>query len=308
MPAVRRPALLVGIEAGGTKFVCRAGRDIDEFCRGERAVVATGSPEGTMAEVAAWVHEAQSAHGERVGAVGVASFGPLDMARLAIGDTPKPGWSGFSWAAALDAVLPGVPFALDTDTGAAALAEWRWGAARWRDPAAYLTVGTGIGGGLVLGGRPLHGLVHPEVGHMRVRRQEGDDFPGTCPFHGDCLEGLACGPALEKRWGRRGEDLPADHPAWQLEASYLSQCVVNLVMTVSPQIVVMGGGIMEVEGLRDRVRTGVREMIGGYLASDLLGEHIDRFVVAPGLGADSGVLGAFGLAETIAGRRGRERG
>lgn len=287
----RPGGLVAAIEAGGTKFVCAAGRSWEELRSGPRGAIPTGRPDETMAAVTEWF--ASTGLTESVGAVGVASFGPLDIAAGRIGPTPKPGWAGFDWSGAVHRWLPGVPVAVETDTIAAALAESEWGAATGRRVVVYLTVGTGIGGGLVVEGRAVHGLVHPEMGHMRVPRVAGDDFPGRCPFHGDCLEGLASGPAIEARWGRGAPELPADHPAWRLEARYLGAAVANVALTVSPEVIVMGGGVMAAPGLLALVRAATRELVGGYVDSELLGDGVDRYLVAPALGGDSGVLGAF---------------
>lgn len=284
---------VAAIEAGGTKVVCGVGRSWQEVRDGEKLVVPTGAPEQTVPAVAAWLGERCAGGGPA--AVGVASFGPLDLARGCVGPTPKPGWSGFDWPAALRHHYPWAAVAVDTDTNGAALAEWRWGAGEGLDVVVYLTVGTGVGGGVVTGGRVLHGLVHPEVGHMRIPHQADDPFGGTCPFHGDCLEGLACGPAVQARWGVPGDRLPPDHPAWKLESRYLAAGVTNLALIVSPQVIVMGGGVMEVPGLLASVRSEVRSLVAGYIDSPLLDDEIDRYVVAPRLGSDSGVLGAFAL-------------
>ena len=192
-----------------------------------------------------------------------------------------------------------MPVALDTDVNASALAEHLWGAAMGVDDMVYVTVGTGIGGGAMAGGKLVHGLVHPEMGHMRVPHDRGaDDFDGACPYHGDCLEGLASGPAIERRWGRRPELLPDDHPAWELEAGYLAAGVVNLICTLSPRRVVMGGGVMERPSLLPRIRAGVRELLAGYVRAPEVSDAIDEYIVTPALGARSGVLGAIALAQT----------
>jgi fructokinase len=194
----------------------------------------------------------------------------------------------------------GVPVAFDTDVNAAALGEQRWGAGRDARSLCYLTVGTGVGAGLLVEGRPLHGLVHPEVGHLRIPHDTArDPFHGVCPFHGDCWEGLACGPALSARWGVAGRDLPDDHPAWALEAEYLALGILSIVMVASPHRVILGGGVMEREPLLGLVRAHLRELVGGYLGLPLLGEDIDRFLVRPQLDDDAGVLGAIALAQQL---------
>ncbi len=296
---------VAAIEAGGTKVVCAVGRAWEDVRDGEKFVVATTTPERTVASVAAWLRQRCP---EGPAAMGVAAFGPLELTTGRVGPTPKPGWAGFDWPAALRGHFPGTVVAVDTDTNGAALAEWRWGAGQDRDVVVYVTVGTGIGGGAVIGGRVLHGLIHPEIGHMRIPHDVEDPFEGICPFHRDCLEGLASGPAVEARWGRPGRLLPPDHPAWDLESRYLAAAVANLALVLSPNMVVMGGGVMAVPGLLASVRARVRDLMGGYMDSAALGEGIDRYIVEPALGPAAGVLGAFALGRDALTRRRPETG
>jgi len=286
-----------GVEAGGTKFVCAVGRGPDDI-RAE-ARVATTTPDETIAECLAFF----AAHGS-IAALGIASFGPVDLAERSatwgfITNTPKPGWSGVDLAGAFRRGL-GVPVGFDTDVNGAALAEHRWGVGRGRDPFVYLTVGTGIGGGAIAGGRPLHGLVHPEMGHVRVPHDRGaDPFPGACPYHGDCLEGLASGPALAQRWGQPPEALPPEHTAWELEAEYLALGVASIVAILSPERIAIGGGVMAQGHLLPRVRARLAHILGGYIQSlELDG---DAYLVHPALGDRAGVLGALALAADLAG-------
>jgi fructokinase len=187
------------------------------------------------------------------------------------------------------------------DVNAAALAEWRWGAGQGVGSLIYLTVGTGIGGGALIDGRLVHGLVHPEMGHMLIPHDLAlDPFPGSCPFHGDCLEGLATGVAMEQRWGMRAEELPPDHPAWGLEAEYLAAGLVNLILALSPERIILGGGVMGQPHLFPLIREKVVTKLAGYVASPAISEDIDRYIVPPGLGKRSGVLGAIALAEHVA--------
>lgn len=293
-------AIYGGIEGGGTKFVCAVGRGPADV----RATTTfdTTTPDVTIARAIAFFREHEQRGGPLSG-LGVAMFGPVDL-RLAsptygrVLGTPKPGWSGTDIVGPLQAAFPAIPVSLDTDVDAAALAEWRWGAATGCDPALYLTVGTGIGGGVVVGGRPLHGLLHPEMGHVPVRRHPGEPaaFLGVCPFHGDCLEGMASGPAIERRWGASPETLPADHPAWDLEAHYLAQALSGYIYTLAPQRIVLSGGVMQRAGLLAGVRKQVRIMLGGYVRSQMVGDKIEEYIVAPGLGDRAGVLGAVALA------------
>ena len=292
-------ALLGGIEAGGTKFVCAVGTGPDDLRAVER--FPTTTPDETLARAVAFF-EAQP---EPVPAVGIGSFGPADVDPDSptwghVTSTPKPGWGGADVAGPVARAL-GVPVGFDTDVNAAALAEHRWGAAQDLGTFVYLTVGTGIGGGAFVGGRRAHGLTHPEMGHLRLPRVDGDDFEGVCPYHGDCWEGLANGPAIEARWGTAPPDLPDDHPAWALEARYLALGVVNLVLTLSPQRVVMGGGVMSGGRLFPAVRAEVQRLLNGYVQAPALLDDIDGYVVPPGLGGQAGVLGALALAADAVG-------
>ncbi len=189
---------------------------------------------------------------------------------------------------------------IETDVNGAALGEQRWGAGQGADPCLYLTIGTGIGGGLVVHGRPLHGLLHPEMGHMYLPHdRQTDPFPGSCPYHGDCFEGLAAGPAIEKRWGQRGETLPPDHPAWALEAHYIALAVANLILSLSPQKIILGGGVMNQAALFPLIRAQVVHLLNGYIATPPLLAGAEEYIVPPGLGGRSGVLGAIALAQLM---------
>jgi fructokinase len=291
-----------GIEAGGTKFFCALGTGPDDL----RAEVRfpTTTPEETTDQAIEFFR--QQRRKEPLAAIGIASFGPVDPnpdspAFGYITTTPKPGWAHIDLAGIIGRAL-GVPVGFDTDVNGAALGEYRWGAAQGLDTFIYLTIGTGIGGGGLVNGKLMHGLIHPEMGHVRIPHdRDADPYPGICPYHGDCLEGLANGPALEERWGQRGETLPADHPAWPLEAHYLALGLVNFICTLSPQRIVMGGGIMQQPQLFPLVRREVRELLNGYLQTPVILEWIDEYIVPPGLGDRSGVLGAIALAQQAAG-------
>jgi fructokinase len=190
-----------------------------------------------------------------------------------------------------------LPVRLDTDVNAAALAEWRWGSAQGLDSLVYLTVGTGIGGGALVNGRPIHGLLHPEMGHFRLPHDRTvDPFPGGCPYHGDCLEGLASGPAIEKRWGIPAERLPPDHPGWTLEAHYLALGIMAILCALSPRRVILGGGVMQQAHLFPRIRAEVVSLLNGYLQSPAILDRIEETIVPPALGAQAGILGALALA------------
>jgi fructokinase len=288
--------LVGGVETGGTWCVCAVGRGPDEIEAQEQ--FRTAAPEETLERIVSFFRE----HGPLT-AVGVGSFGPVDVNPRSptwgfVTSTPKPGWQHTAVAPVLRDRL-GVPIVFDTDVNAAAIGEHRWGAGSGLESVCYLTVGTGIGAGLVIGGRPLHGLVHPEVGHLRIPHDRGrDPFDGHCPVHGDCWEGLASGPALAARWGCSPADLPDEHPAWELEAEYVALGILSIVTVASPHVVVVGGGVMERAHLIEGVRATLRELVAGYLETPLLSGEIDRYVVAPALGDAAGVLGAIALAQT----------
>jgi fructokinase len=276
-----------GIEVGGSKFVCAVGSGPDDL---ESIEIATTSPEETMPRVLEFFG------GRRpVEAIGIGSFGPIDPDPQSatfgfITSTPKPAWRNFDLAGAVRQPLH-VPVAFDTDVNAAALGEFLWGAAQRLHTFLYLTVGTGVGGGGMLHGRLMHGRRHPEMGHIRVPRdRERDPFPGNCPYHGDCLEGLAAAPALEARWSKAAHELPAGHPAWELEAHYLALGIANLICVVSPQRIVLGGGVLRREELYPMVRAEVSSLLNGYVEAPE--------IVSPGLGPRAGVLGAIALAKS----------
>lgn len=285
-----------GVEAGGTKFVCAVGTGPNDLRA--MATIPTTSPTATIAAVADFFRRQAQA----VRAIGIGSFGPVDPnpARNTYGlitSTPKPGW-GYTDLRGRLQELVGLPVAFETDVNAAAIGEHRWGAAQGLKNFLYLTVGTGIGGGAMVDGRLLHGLIHPEMGHIRIPRDpQRDPFPGCCPFHGDCLEGLASGPAIAQRTGLRAEELPLDHPVWDLEADYLALGLSNLICTLSPERVILGGGVMEQGHLFPLVRTKVQALLNGYVDSPALREGIAGYIVGAGLGARSGVLGAIALAQ-----------
>ena len=239
--------------------------------------------------------------------MGIASFGPIDPDPGSptfgcITSTPKPGWAGTDIVGPIGRAL-GVPVGFDTDVNGAALGEGRWGAGRGLNTFVYLTVGTGLGGGAVVHGEPLHGLVHPEMGHIRVPHDwQADPFAGTCPFHGDCLEGLAAGPALEARWGQPAETLPSDHPAWTLEAHYLALGLVNYIMVLSPQRIIVGGGIKQQAHLLPLIRREVQVLLNGYLQAPQNLDRIEDYIVVPELVSEAGVLGDMAMAK-IAGEK-----
>ena len=278
--------MLGGIEAGGTKWVCAIGAGPDELH--QVMTIPTTTPDETIARAVAFFSQ-----NGNVESIGVGSFGPIDIARGLITTTPKPGWENTDVVGALRTAL-GVPVSFDTDVNAAALGEQRWGTAVGIETFCYLTVGTGIGGGVMAGNALVHGLSHPEIGHMLIPHDTTrDPFAGSCPYHGDCFEGLASGTAIRARWGRPAHELAGEPEVWTLEAEYLALGVVNQICAVSPELVILGGGVMKQPGLLDAVRARVPALLAGYVAGPKL--------VTPALGDRAGVLGAIELARRTVG-------
>jgi fructokinase len=285
-----------GVELGGTKVVCALGRGPDAIVA--QTTLPTTTPDETLAQVIAFFR----AQAEQPAALGVASFGPLgvdpasaDYGRILA--TPKLRWAGFDLRGALAAAL-NLPVAIDTDVNGAALGEWTWGAARGLATFSYVTVGTGIGAGGMANGALLHGRGHPEFGHSLIPHDRASDpFAGNCPFHGDCLEGLASGPAIAARWGVPAHELPDDHAAWAIEARNLAAGLLNLLYTSAPQRIVLGGGVLHRAALLPLVCRYLRELDGGYTANLAQTGALEELIVPPALGDRAGVLGAIALAE-----------
>lgn len=290
-----------GIEAGGTKFVCMIGTGPDGVVGETR--FSTTLPKETIRRAVEFF-EPYSRRGE-LAAVGIATFGPVDLNPASstygyITTTPKPDWSQVDLQGQVRHAL-GLPVAFDTDVNAAAFGEHYWVPEnRSLDPFLYITIGTGIGVGVLANGRPLHGLIHCEAGHSVIPHDwQKDPFPGVCPYHGDCLEGLASGPSMAQRWGQLAEKLPMDHPAWDLEAEYIALALTNLIYAYSPQRIVLGGGVAQHPGLHDMVRSKVQHYLNGYVQSPMVLERIGDYIVKPSLGNRSGVLGAIAMAREL---------
>ena len=293
------PPLLAGIEAGGTKSVCAVAHDPEKPLREVR--FPTTSPEDTLGRAIAFFREATEEFGS-IRAMGVGTFGPANVDPRSPGyggilTTPKEGWEGFNLVTSLrDGIGEPVPIAIDTDVNAAAVGESEFGAGLNCRTICYVTVGTGIGGGLLVEGQPLHGRMHPEIGHIVV---PDFDEPGravsNCPFHDACLEGRASGPAIEKRWGQPATGLPADHPAWDLEARYLAAGAVTLTASWSPDIIILGGGVLRNDGLIGRVRREFQSLAGEYWTLPPL----ENYLCTPGLGDNAGIVGALTLASRL---------
>lgn len=282
------------LETGGTKMVLAVLDEQGNFL--ERAKIPTKTPQETMAEMIAFFRE------HPVFALGIGSFGPLDLNPASptfgsITATPKLSWRNFPIVPEFTKALQ-IPVAMDTDVNVAALAESVLGAAKGLESCLYVTVGTGIGGGLIVNGKPVHGLLHPEIGHIRVSPLPGDPLPkGICPYHGCCLEGMAAGPAIKEKWGLSARELPESHPAWELESDYLSQLCAIAILSFSPEKIILGGGVMQQKFLFPRIREKTLKALGGYIVHPAVEEGLANYIVEPGLGTNSGILGAWLLAK-----------
>jgi len=281
------------LEAGGTKMVLSLGNENNELL--EQATLPTEVPEKTIPAMIRWYKE------RNIDALGIGTFGPVDLNPSSptygwITSTPKPGWGNTPLLPRMQEAL-GVPAEIDTDVNAAALAEWQLGAARGLNSCMYVTIGTGVGAGLVIEGKMVHGLIHPELGHMLLRQEANDPCPeGFCPYHRGCIEGLCSGPAMEKRWGRKAFDLPQDHEAWELEAAYLAQMCMNAICAFSPEKIILGGGVMQQKHLFPRIRQKTAALLNGYVQAEPVLNGMENFITEPGLGTRSGALGALLLA------------
>ena len=293
--------MLGGIEAGGTKIVCAVGCTPDQILASQ--VIPTAAPEATFQQICAFFDKAQSEYGRVVG-IGVAAFGPVDIdpgspSYGTVQRTPKPGWTGANWLGGLNRLR--CPITVDTDVNGAALGEWRLGAGQGLNTLAYVTVGTGIGAGILKNGRSLSGTGHFEMGHIYPPHDyESDPFPGRCPFHRDCLEGLASGPAIIDRWGITLSEMPAGHPAFALQAGYLAHLAATIILTHMPDRIVFGGSVMKAPGLMERLRAATRILLANYLSGGPADGDLTDYLVPPGLGDRAGVTGALAMAEARA--------
>lgn len=282
---------LGAIEAGGTKFVCGIADKEGNVL--ERVSFPTETPEITLQKVYNFFKN------KGVEAIGVGSFGPIDPNPSSetygyITKTPKKYWSDFNLIGELQKKL-NVSMVFDTDVNSAALGEATWGAAKGLKNCLYLTIGTGIGGGILVSGKLVHGMLHPEMGHIFVRRHPDDSYVGKCPFHKDCFEGLASGPAIEERWGVKAYELSVSHKAWEFEAYYIAQALVNYILIISPERIILGGGVMKQFQLFPLIRKNVKEMLNNYVQTKEILENIDKYIVSPALGDNAGLLGCIAL-------------
>ena len=279
------------LEAGGTKMVCAVGDEYGTIIK--RIQVPTENPDVTMPRlIDFFLHE-------RIEALGIGCFGPIDPDKNSrtygyITRTPKLAWRNYNIVKAFYDVLS-IPIGFDTDVNGAAIGEAAWGALCDCDVSLYITIGTGIGVGVCIGGRPLHGLMHPEAGHITLRRLENDCYKGNCPYHSDCFEGLASGPAIENRWGKKAYELKNNSETWEIESHYIAQAIANYILCYSPGRIVLGGGVMHQEQLFPMIRDKVQKYLNGYIHSEHVHNNIDSYIVPPALGDDSGIKGALRL-------------
>lgn len=288
---------LAGIEAGGTKFVVVIGDEHGKVIAREQ--FATTIPDETMTEVMAFLKTQEFA------ALGVASFGPIDPNPKSktygyITSTPKISWRNYDILGTLKKALPQIPMQFDTDVNGAALGEHYWGEARGIEHFIYLTIGTGIGGGAMIHGKLLHGVMHAEMGHMLIPQDKvNDPFPGICPYHGNCFEGLASGPAIKERWGVDSAlDLPIDHPAWDFESDYIAAAMMNYILCFAPEKIILGGGVMKQTQLLPLIHEKTKKLLNGYIQNNSVA-HIEKTIVLAGLGQEAGNLGALALAKLV---------
>ena len=291
-----------GIEAGGTKFICMIGTGPD--CVVSETRIPTTLPNETIRKTVDFFEPYRRSG--QLAAVGIASFGPVDLDTNSqsygyITTTPKPGWEYVDLLGGVRKELD-IPVTLDTDVNAAAFGEQYWTSENHLlDPLLYMTIGTGIGVGVIINGTPLHGLIHAEAGHFALPHdRQKDPFQGVCPYHGDCLEGLASGLSMSKRWGQNPEALPDSHPAWELETEYIALALVNLIYAYSPRRIVLGGGVSQHPGLHEAARHRVKQLLNGYIHSPMVSDRLDEYILPPTLGNRSGGLGAIAMAIELA--------
>ena len=282
---------LGALEAGGTKMVCAIGDETGRIF--EQVSIPTQTPDVTMPKLIEYFKE------RGVEALGVACFGPIELDRNSpqygcITSTPKLAWRNYNIVGGLADALQ-CPIGFDTDVNGSVLGEVTFGQAKGKNCVIYLTIGTGVGGGIYIDGRLLHGMVHPEAGHVLIRKRSDDTYEGKCPYHKTCLEGRAAGPAIEERWGRKAAELADRTEVWDLEADYIAQALTGYILTLSPEMIILGGGVMHQEQLFPLIRQKVTQLLGGYVQAEEL-EDMERYIVPASLHDDQGIMGCLELA------------
>lgn len=298
--------LIGGVEAGGTKFVCALGRGSDANIIKRESFPTGDNPQDVLNNVTQWFRTQEESHG-RLDAVGIASFGPVSLHPEStdygqITSTPKPGWKNTDIVGFMRSAFPDLPIGFDTDVNGAGLAEHLWGNARGVDDFLYITMGTGIGAGGMSGGKLLHGLVHPEMGHLLIPRMHDDSFEGICPYHGDCWEGLCSGPAILARTGIEAVDLDASHHAWNSVAHYTGLALANLILALSPSRIIIGGSVRKGGRLGEdaffgNIRKETKRALANYISHDIFSGDLEEYIIPPLLGDNAGVAGAIGLGK-----------
>lgn len=307
MTQKRDDAFVGAIEAGGTKFVCAVGTGPGDRILSKKSFWTGDHPDQLLAKVTGWLAEQEHTH-RKLQAIGVASFGPIDLNDKSqtygyITSTAKPGWKNTDIVGHIRRLFGDIPIGFDTDVNGAAVGEFYWGSAQGFNDFVYITIGTGIGAGGMVGGQLIHGLIHPEMGHILLPRVPGDEFQGVCRYHGACWEGLCSGPALQNRSGTKAKDLPRDHEAWVLETQYIAYAIANIVCILSPRRVIIGGSVRKAGRLGEDqffrlIREKVQTTLKGYIASPALNEEVGGYIVPPLLGDDAGVCGAIALGQS----------
>ena len=282
---------LGGLEARGSKMICAVGTEDGVLL--DQTIIPTRGPKETMEDVIAYFRD------KEIEALGIASFGPVDIHKNSdtygyILDTPKEAWQHFNLLGTIRDALQ-VPVELETDMNGACLGELTFGCAKGLDSVVYVSIGTGIGAGIAVNGQLLHGMIHPEAGHMLLRRHPRDGYEGSCPFHATCFEGLASGPAIEERWGRPAEELHNNATVWEMESHYIAEAMVNLILIMSPRVIILGGGVMKNEALFPMIRKRVKKILNGYLNTDEM-EDLDKYIVPASLKGNQGVMVCIELA------------
>ncbi len=279
------------IEAGGTKMVCAIGDEHGKII--EQTSIPTISPEETMPAIIDWFKD------KEIAALGIAAFGPIDLDRSSetygsFTTTPKLKWANYNIVKAMKDALH-IPIGFDTDVNGSLLGEITYGQAKGLTDAVYITIGTGVGGGVMSNGKLVHGMLHPELGHMKLVPHPDDTYKGHCPFHKNCLEGMAAGPAIEDRWGRKAIELKDDDRVWEMEAYYIAQALTNIILVMSPQMIILGGGVMHQQQLFPLIRKKTKEMLNDYIKTDEIAD-IDHYIVPASLNDDQGIMGCIKLA------------
>ncbi len=282
---------LGGLEARGSKMICAVGTEDGTLL--DQTIILTRGPKETMEDVIAYFRD------KEIEALGIASFGPVDVHKNSdtygyILDTPKEAWQHFNLLGTIRDALQ-VPVELETDMNGACLGEMTFGCAKGLDSVVYVSIGTGIGAGIAVNGQLLHGMIHPEAGHMLLRRHPRDGYEGICPFHATCFEGLASGPAIAERWGRPAEELHNNATVWEMESHYIAQAMVNLILIMSPRVIILGGGVMKHEALFPMIRKRVKKILNEYLDTEEL-QDLDKYIVPASLKGNQGVMGCIELA------------